>query len=149
MLIYAVGLRELIQQLPSKSDEVRLILCVRVSVKFNYLSVVNILKLYLLNLRPSETTASLFVSTTLQKWPLILLPSYPTTFTDTWLWTCWTLYCAVKIYLFQFNNGNTRTVREICSKLTILTGKNCVLLNSLQEWLLGRFWSCSYIYIIS
>ena len=33
--------------------------------------------------------------------------------------------------------------------LTILTGKNCVLLNSVEEWLLGYFWPFSCVYTIS
>ena len=93
--------------------------------------------------------ASLFGSTTLQKWRLILLPSYPTTFTSTWLWICWTHYWPVNIYLLKFNNGNTGTLCEFCLKLTIPTGKNCVLLNSVQEWLPGHFWSFLYVYTIN
>ena len=39
-----------------------------------------------------------------------------------------------------------------CLHLTILTGKNCVfsvLLNSVQEWLLGCYWLFSYIQTIN
>ena len=35
------------------------------------------------------------------------------------------------------------------SWLTMLTGKNCVLLNSVQEPMLGCFWPFSYVYTIS
>ena len=33
--------------------------------------------------------------------------------------------------------------------LTILTGENCVLFNSVQEWLVGCFWAFSYVCLIS
>ena len=38
---------------------------------------------------------------------------------------------------------------KMLNTLTILTGKNCVLLSSVQEWLLGCFWPVSYVYTIN
>ena len=38
--------------------------------------------------------------------------------------------------------------QENLKKLNILTGKNCVLLNPVQEWLFGCFWRFSYVYTI-
>ena len=34
--------------------------------------------------------------------------------------------CPIDIYLFKFNNGNTRTMCEICSKLTIQTSNTSI-----------------------
>ena len=39
-------------------------------------------------------------------------------------------------------------LKTICH-LTILTGKTCVLLNSVKDWLLGYFWPFSYVYAIN
>ena len=86
-------------------------------------------------------------------------------------------FCAIwtfnMLYLFFLNmNGseikyygekdfcdskNTRFLNEHVIYLTILTGKNCILYNSVQEWLVGCFWhffirlhnQLSYLYIPS
>ena len=34
--------------------------------------------------------------------------------------------CPAGIYLFKDNNGNTRTIREICSNLTMKTPERCL-----------------------
>ena len=78
-------------------------------------------------------------------------------------------FCAIwtlnMLYLFFLNmNGseikyygekdfcdskNTRFLNEHVIYLTILTGKNCILYNSVQEWLVGCFWHFLYVYTIN
>ena len=55
------------------------------------------------------------------------------------------LICFVNQLTGFYMMGNTGRSWVNIRVLTILIGKNCVLLNSVQEWLLGCFWPFSYV----
>ena len=48
-------------------------------------------------------------------------------------------------YVCLFKIYSMKSVFVLKYTLTILTGKNCVLLNLVQEWVLGCFWYFSYV----
>ena len=49
----------------------------------------------------------------------------------------------------SFHANCHHQVTYVKFNLMILKQKNCVLLNSLQKWLLGCFWPFSYVYAIN
>ena len=59
----------------------------------------------------------------------------------------WTVsICIVKVFCLYVDCS--RTTENDIIPVTILTEKNGVLLNSVQEWLVGCFWSFLYVYTI-